>query len=59
MHAVQAAAPHGIMEAAAADGGPVLLEADSPKRQKAGSVPAAAAVRSWTAAEDTSDDDFD
>ncbi len=46
------------MEAIAADGGPVLVDADGPKRQKAGSLPTAA-VRSWAAAEDDSEDDFD
>ena len=52
------AAPQGVLEALAAGGGPALQEADSPKRQKAGSSHTAA-VRSWAAAEDTSEDDFD
>ena len=46
------------MEALTAEGGPVLLEADSPKRQKAGSSPAVV-VRSWAAAEDASESDFE
>lgn len=54
----QKAASQGVLEACAADGGPLLQEADSPKRKKAGSLPTAA-VRSWAAAEDTSEDDFD
>ena len=36
----------------------MLVEADSPKRQKAGSLPPPA-MRSWAAAEDDSEDDFD
>jgi len=60
VHHIQAASPNGGAKATAASGGPALLEGDTPKRQKAGaeSVPDAAA-RSWAAAMDTSDDDFE
>ena len=54
---MQAALAKGI-EASAAHGGPQLTEVDAVKRLKAVGEPAAAA-RSWAAAEDTSDDDFE